>query len=374
MRLAAISFLLFLLPFPVCAARTVTVDQLRQIVTDAHSASDTKLASDLSSVEPTERVSAATLAHLEADVRGPRSREALIELADSSAFLALPAAEVLDQPPPDAADLRKIIDNAIQYLGKTIPNLPNFLATRDTLHFEDSPWQQEIDNSRVVGSNIVSQTVGSAQIKIGAPYWLAMYGAGKTSDEVTYRDGHEVAATVAANERELERIGLTSKGEFGPILVIAVSDALRNKLYWDHWETGATGRIAVLRYTVPQPGSHYAVSYPSESGRTLISPAYHGLLAFDPDTGAVDRLTVIADTQPPYQHIQVGIVVEYGPVPLGNKSYICPLHAVALSRQPMTAETNSASPPLRTCLNDVTFSSYRLFHADARIVSSTNVP
>ncbi|HVT96678.1 MAG TPA: hypothetical protein VHE33_04175, partial [Acidobacteriaceae bacterium] len=194
-----------------------------------------------------------------------------------------------------------------------------------------------------------------------------------TTTQVTYRNGHEVAATTEANERELERIGLTTKGEFGPILVIVVSDALHNKLYWDHWEMGGAGRIAVLRYTVPQEGSHYSVSYPSESGRQLISPAYHGVLAFDPETGTVFRLTVVADTQPPYQHIQVGIVVEYGSVLLGDKTYICPVHAVALSRQP-TEGTNVTSPPLRTCLNDVKFTGYHLFHADARIVSSKDEP
>jgi hypothetical protein len=352
----------------------VTVEQLRQILAEARGESDAKLAGDLSGIEPAERVSAATLEHLEAGVSGTRSREALIELADSSAFLALPGSEMVDQPSPDGAGFRKIIDNAIQYLGQAIPNLPNFVATRNTLHFEDSPWQQEIDNSRVVGANNVSQSVGNARITIGEPYWLAMYSAGKSSGDVTYRGGREVSATAAANERELARMGLTSKGEFGPILVIVVSDALRSKLYWDHWEAGAAGRIAVFRYSVAQAGSHYTVSYPSDSGVKLLSPGYHGLLALDPETGAVLRLTVVADMQPPYQHIQVGIVVEYGPVRLGEKTYICPEHAIAFSREPEMGETQSVSPPLRTCLNDVRFTGYQLFHADARIVSSTQEP
>jgi hypothetical protein len=366
MRARAISLLLLLLPLPAFAARTVTVDQLRHIVADARGNSDAKLASEFSDLELTERVSAATLAALEAGLPGTRSREALIELADASAFLPLPAAEILNQPSPDAAGFHKIIDNVIQYLGKNIPNLPNFLATRETLHFEDSPWREEIDNSRVTGTGNVTQSVGSAHITIGEPYWLAMYSAGKTSGQVTYRDGREVPTTAAVSERELERVGLTTKGEFGPILAIVVSDALRNKLYWDHWEAGDGGPVAVFRYVVPQAGSHYTVNYPSESGVKLISPGYHGSLALDPETGAVMRLTIVADMQAPFQLIQVGIAVEYGPVHLGDKTFICPLHAVALSRQP-AEETQSVSPPLRTCLNDVIFTSYHLFHADARI-------
>src|ERR1039458_10237158 len=215
MRSGAISLLLLLLALPACAARPVTVDQLRHILADAHGLSDAKLAGDLSDLEPTERLSAATLAQFEAELSGARSREALLELADASAFLPLPDSETLDQPPPDGAGFRRIIDNVTQYLGKSIPNLPNFLATRETIHFEDSPWREEMDNSRSVGANNVTQSLGNAHIMIGKPYWLAMYSAGRTSGQVTYRDGREVAATAAVSEREAERIGLTTRGEFG---------------------------------------------------------------------------------------------------------------------------------------------------------------
>jgi len=373
MRSWAIPVLLVLLPLPACAARIVTVKQLRQIMADARGHSDTRVAGDLSDLEPTERISASTLAQLDAETPGPRSHEALLELADASAFLPLPASEVLGQPAPDAAGFHTMIDRIIQYLGKTLPNLPNFLATRETLHFEDSPWQVEIDNSRSEGG-IQTRSISSAHIMIGEPNWTAMYSAGTTSVQVTYRDGREVAATAAANQREVQRIGLTTKGEFGPILAVVVSDALHNKLYWDHWEAGAGGPLAVFRYTVPQSGSHYTVAYPSESGLKLIVPAYHGLLAIDPGTGAVQRLTIVADMQPPYELVQVGIVVEYGPVHLGNKTFLCPVHAVALSREPLAEEAQSVAAPLRTCLNDVSFVGYHLFHAEAHILSSNHGP
>ncbi|HEX3987577.1 MAG TPA: hypothetical protein VHX13_13320 [Acidobacteriaceae bacterium] len=373
MRFGLISLLLLLLPLPACAARTVTVEQLGRILAEAHGHSDARVSGDLSDLELTERLSAATLAHFEAEVPGPRSQEALLDLADASTFLPLATSEMLNQPPPDPAGLRKIIDNAIEYLGKTIPNMPNFLATRDTLHFEDSPWQEEIDNSRSVGG-INTRSVSNAHITIGEPYSLAMYSAGRTLTEVTYRDGREVPATATASQRETERIGLTTKGEFGPILAIVVSDALHSKIYWDHWEPGTAGPVAVFRYTVLQSGSHYTVAYPSESGLKLISPAYHGLLAFDAATGAVLRLTIVADMQAPYQLVQVGIAVEYGPIRLGDKTYICPLHAVALSREPLAEEGQSVAAPLRTCLNDVSFTNYHLFHAEARILSATHGP
>lgn len=374
MRAGAISFLLVLLPFPLCAARTVSVDQIRQMLADARGHSDAKISGDLSGLELTERLSAETLAQFDAGVPGPRSQEALLELADASAFLPLPESEVLSQPPPEAAGFHRIIDNAIQYLGKTIPNLPNFMASRETLHFEDSPYQQEIDNSRSIGTGISTQSVGSAHLTIGQPYWLPLYSTGKTSVQVTYRAGREVPTTESSNLREAERMGLTTKGEFGPILAIVMSDALRNKLYWDHWEPGADGPVAVFRYTVPKSGSHYNVAYPSDSGMKMLAPAYHGFFALNPDTGGVLRLTIIAEMQPPYQFVQVGIAVEYGPVRLGDKMYICPLHAVVLSREPIPEEAVVVAPQLRTCLNDVDFTNYHLFHANAHIVPSTEQP
>ena len=374
MRCRSISLLLAVLPLPACAARMATVDQIRQAVAQAQDHSDAKVAGELADFEPMERISPATLAQLEKEVPGPRSQEALLQLADASAFLPLPDSEKLNEAPPEAAGMRKIIDNTIQYLGKTIPNLPNFVAVRDTVHFEDSPLQGEIDNSRSVGAGVSIQSVSSAHLKIGTPYSLAMYSTGKTTGQVTYRAGREVPTTEETSVREAERMGLTTRGEFGPILAIVVSDALRNKLYWDHWEGGAAGPVAVFHYAVPESGSHYTVAYPSENGLKHLAPAYHGLLAIDPATGSVLRLTIVADMRPPYELVQVGIAVEYGPVLLGDKAYICPLHAVVLSREPTPEEAAVVAPPMRTCLNDVTFTSYHLFHAESRILSSAHQP
>lgn len=366
--------LLVLLSLPACAARLVTVEQIRQTLAGAGSRADAKVAAELADLEPTERISPSTLEQIEKEVPGPRSQETLLQLADASAFLPLPDSEKLDVAAPDAAGMRTIIDNTIQYLGKTIPNLPNFVAVRDTIHFEDSPLQGEIDNSRSVGSGVSIQSISGAHLKIGRPYSLAMYSTGKTSSQVTYRAGREVPTADQTGAREAERMGLTTRGEFGPILAIVVSDALRNKLFWDHWEAGAGEPVAVFHYTVPESGSHYAVAYPSENGVKRITPAYHGLLAIDPGTGSVLRLTVIADMQPPYELVQVGIVVEYGPVGLGDKVYVCPLHAVVISREPTPEEAHVVAPPLRTCLNDVTFTRYHLFHAETRILSSAPQP
>jgi hypothetical protein len=56
-------------------------------------------------------------------------------------------------------------------------------------------------------------------------------------------------------------------------------------------------------------------------------------------------------------------MVEYAPVELGGKTYICPVKGVALSQQLTTI-----------CLNDVAFDRYHLYHATARILPGTADP
>jgi hypothetical protein len=89
----------------------------------------------------------------------------------------------------------------------------------------------------------------------------------------------------------------------------------------------------VFRYTVPQNQSHYAVTYRSrfsDKGDAGPSTAYHGEVAIDPATGAILRLSVQAE--PPLEApIFCGdMMVGYGPVEIGGKTYTCPLRRVSI--------------------------------------------
>ena len=63
-------------------------------------------------------------------------------LADASAFLDPPAAEILNQPAPDLAAQRKILALTVNYVTQTLHQLPSFFATRVTSSFEDTPAVQ----------------------------------------------------------------------------------------------------------------------------------------------------------------------------------------------------------------------------------------
>jgi hypothetical protein len=72
------------------------------------------------------------------------------------------------------------------------------------------------------------------------------------------------------------------------------------------------------------------------------------------------------------------IMVQYGPVQIGNSEYICPVFSVALSRalsggnpDPITHLPGDA-PTL--CLNESMFTRYRRFGSTVRVVPGAQMP
>lgn len=366
MRVPAILLLLALLPAAARAAQRVTVDQIQQILSASSRESDAKLAAQISSLEPVERIDTPTLARWQAAAPGASTRKALLLLADCSAFLPLPPSRIVDQPPPDTAGLQQIITRTITYLGGVLHNLPNFMAERDITQFEDSSERQQGDVLAPDAKQNV-HFLDSVDLAVDKPWYLPLYATAQKRMQVRYLDGHEVQVDLAKNDVDA---GLRSRGEFGSTLAVVIGDAFRQKLDWDHWVQSANGVLATFRYRVPTEASHYIVEYPSDQGVRRFHPAYHGEITIDPATGTVYRLTLIADMQPPYQRIQSALVLEYGPVLLGDRTYICPLRSVNLAREPPPGWALDVAPVLRTFLNDVAFTKYHLFRGEARILGS----
>lgn len=354
---------------PAFALRQVTVAEFEQILAAAHDKSDAKVAGQLAEFQLTERVSSIRLARWESDYPGPRTREALTQLADASSFLDLPAAEIPASPPPDREAQRQMLSRTIDYAAKTIHNLPNFIATRQTIHYEDSPAEQHIVASGASpGSNY--HTMRTENFSTDITKYEPLHVTGKSSIAVAYRDGQEVPDVPGEKKQkhEPEGIGLTTSGEFGPILSVVLNDAFRSHMEWGYWEHGPTGLIAVFRYLVPQTQSHYLVEFSHGPDLVRTDPTYRGEIALDPATGSILRLTVVSSLAPPFETINVAIRVDYAPVVIGNRTYICPAKGVALSKMPAAGSSQPTPPPLQTRLNDVAFTNYHLFRADARIV------
>jgi VWFA-related protein len=361
------------------AAKRVTVDQLEQILNASRYNTDAEVARHLSDLELTERMSSTRLARWKAALPGGQAQEALVALADASEFLDPPAAEIPATAPPDVTAQRRMLALTVNYVGKTIPLLPNFLATMVTTSFEDTPLQRYVDSPTT-------------------PF-QPLHPIGNSSVTVSYRHGHEAVDTGAVKYKKPK--GLTTWGVFGPILGTVLEDAARSKLAWSHWEQGSSGPLAVFSYSVPKEKSHYSVDFcciaeQSPEGVANQYPfsqivAYHGEMAVDPASGTILRLKLEADLKTSDPVARASIVVEYGTVEIGGNTYICPLKSIAFSLAQSSkfvkdmplhtsamGEASVFTPgqtlslvqgPPQTLLNDVAFEQYHLFRADARVVT-----
>ena len=212
MRRLILIGLIALIVLPAGASRHVTVAQLEQILTNAaahHSDDDVvRLFGDL---ELTERYTNVERGRLVAKLHlGPRTTIALQLLADESAFLELPRAELLTTPAPNAATEQHILNAARSYVIQILPRMPNLLATRSTFHFDNSP--------QIVKMN-------------EWPVRSGLHLMGSTSREFTLRDdvliqNAEMKSASGSGSQAYSHpeTGLRSAGEFGPFLVMIMHD------------------------------------------------------------------------------------------------------------------------------------------------------
>jgi VWFA-related protein len=379
MRKLAFLLLLVGIALPAFAVKPVTVEQLERMLASAQSKPDAEVARLLSDLELTERLNSARLKQLQTNLPGERSQLALIALADTSAFLDLPSTDIPATATPDLATQRRMMSMTVDYLGKTLPLLPNLFAARDTLRFETRPSQ--------------FQDAGDD----------TLHAAGKSRVTVLYRDGREFVDAGADKDKKAQAPdkGLTTWGEFGPIMGTVVMDAARSRMVWRRWELGAGGPQAVFHYSVPKEKSHYDVrlcciaeSYGFEINVLSQRVGYHGEITVDPDSGTILRLTLLADVEPGNPIGEAAIAVEYGPVEIGGKTYFCPVRGIALAQSPDLKALRSALPPpsipgssatlptlknaslsvlaqspRQTLLNDVAFREFHLFRSDSRVIT-----
>jgi VWFA-related protein len=319
---------------------------------------------------------------------GPRTALAVQLLCDQSAFLDPPPGELPATGVPNAASQQRMMDMARGYVVQTWPHLPDFFLTRSTARFDDSPQVLEVG---------------------GWPMRVGMHLSGISTRNLTFRDGKEIADAAAqtvsadgtaAGPKDAPERGLTTWGEFGSELSVILTDTAKGTVTFSHWEKTVAGLAAVFRYSVPKSASHYAVSYccvqeapitllPSGSatarrstGNTQIpvlpaaeqkefhaTPGYHGTLAVDPATGAVLRVTLEAELKADDPVSRAATVVQYGPVTIGDKSYICPVRSLAFSMEHVDAGGLAGGVVPILLVNETTFTHYRRLGTTMRILT-----
>ena len=97
--------------------------------------------------------------------------------------------------------------------------------------------------------------------------------------------------------------------------------------------------------------------------------------AIDPTSGAILRLEAKADLKSFVPLIKSDITVEYGPVEIGGKIYLCPVKSVSLMRSRSVVflkewdEGFRTYGPYATTMNDITFDNYHVFRAESRVLT-----
>jgi VWFA-related protein len=381
MRNSVILFAMFwAASLPVLAAKPMTIEQLQQALAAAQAEhqSDEAEARQLADAKLTARLTGPALQQLIGLSPGPKTTQALHAIAGASAFLDPAANEILSKPAPTGAEQSAIFGLTLHYLVHTLPTLPNLLATRETEHYADT-----------------LRGLAQESVQRGELYWLGTHRA-----PISYRDGKETddPTLMAASSEKKDRAkgarepadvdpvgGLSSWGEFGPILKVVLGDSIKGKLSWARWEQENGKPSAVFQFSVDRATSHYGMSYCCEvltentnAGIMLVKHpvnlrqiGYHGYLEADPETGAILRITIEADLRPEDFVQRASMMVEFGPVKIGDSTYVCPTRSVSISVSRTEFESHGqVESANRLLLNDVEFIDYHRFGSESTLITA----
>ncbi|UWZ82719.1 hypothetical protein [Occallatibacter riparius] len=388
MRRVGLLLCVLLIGIPAVALEKVSVQGLEERLSGWHKDSDKKIATRLSNFTLTERLSTARLERMSAALPGDKSRMALLALADASAFLIPPAAEIPTDPAPEMKVQGEILTRAVEFVGRETERLPNFIATRKTTRFQDT--------KNVPNANIPEYfTPGVFHLLDRNSAQVQYIGWMEAEEDQRWGGSHGPAGWVTEDPESAatfrpSRMGLTMQGIFGPLLAHAMRDIVESKVGWSRWERSAAGKVAVLRFAIDKNDSTYYLKWccymrPGGGMNEFEAvPPYHGEIAVEPETGKVVRLTIMAELEKDAPITRAGIVVEYGPIEIGGKSYFLPLKGISTMLVPATHAANWTQTNYEvfkvvdkfpvTAVNDIRFEKYQVFRGELRIVPESGEP
>lgn len=307
----------------------------------------------LSSFRLTERLSGPKLVALRKKLHGSDERSALDSIADLSEFLPPPSSEIPADPAPDMASQQKVLAAVEAYLNHTISKLPDFFATRSTIHYGETAAYKE--------SSVSIEPV-------------PLHVKERSKATVLYRQGKEVIE----NAKRPSSTGgqqLSTNGTFGTLLTL-LQEAMQNKIRWSRWEHDGKRLLAVFLIEVSSRSPTVRLNGWQMPYTATIATSYHGEIAIDPSSGAIFRLQFKADLQGFVPSNQSKTLVIYGPAEIEGKVYILPLRSIGvmnLRTVPRLQAWNLGFHtwgPLETQINDFTFDHYHKFGSTMRILPS----
>jgi hypothetical protein len=149
--------------------------------------------------------------------------------------------------------------------------------------------------------------------------------------------------------------------------------------------TGKTGRPISFGFEVPAAESTYfegGCCLPDADGENSfrIQAGYRGEIAINPEDGTILRLQQRFDMQEYLPLDRDEVLIDYGPVKIGGKTYFWPARSVSLARgrsiisrkEKEWDQSFLSYGPYSTKMNDMRFSNYHVFRAESRILPGSN--
>jgi hypothetical protein len=314
------------------AARTA--DELVSYIKNAiaQKYKDADVAATLQGMKLSTRLDPKEVTELQHLGAGPKTVAALTRLAESSASIApaAPKAAAVAAPAPAPPDQKAMIEevrtNSLNYTSA----LPNYICRQVT--------KRRVDPA-------------------GSGTWR---DADTIVEQLSFFDQREsykvvmVNNSMVTNNLQHDQLGgATSSGEFGSILRGIFAPESETEFSWERWGN-LRGRVQeVFTFRTGRP--IYSIRH-ADSRRT-ISTAVHGQVFVDRETRMVMRIHLECEGIPEDFPIRsVTLDQDYDFADIGGQQFLVPLHSDVKSRE---ARYES--------WNEVTFSGYRKFAADATI-------
>lgn len=343
--MSRLSIVLLCFTLVVAGQMKFTVEQLVSFVKSSVKLKhpDAQVAAYLKKVMLSEQLPPGKIEDLLATGMGPKTYDQLQLMVSATASLPLPKiVPVIDQPvtklipAPSAAEQQKLMEALREYALNYDKTLPDFLCTQVTRRFYDPS---------------------------GLEYWVS---ADTITAKLSYFQHKEEKKVLFVNNQykdiDWEKLGgASSTGEFGDMLREIFESSTQATFQWERWGTLRGKRNHVIRYSVQQSNSKWAIVY--EKSMT-IRPAYTGLIFADAKTGLITRVTLEALDLPASFPVQVAKnQLDYDYAEISGSTYLLPLRAEVRMREGRML-----------IRNDIEFRNYRKFGTDTSITFDTPEP
>jgi len=319
-----------------------TVEQIKSFIESAVKLKnpDKEVAATLRKMKLSERMDLNMVETLQGEGAGPRTVEALKELATASASLPeakppAPKPVYVPPPPPSSEDQAKLLAEVKEYGINYTNTLPDFICLEQTRRYVDTT---------------------------GKDAWRA---ADVITARLSYFNKKEDYKLVSLNDRVTNDAAYTSvggalsMGDFGTIMREIFEPQSNTHFQWERWTTLRHRPTHVFSYRVPLEYSKYSIHYGEDEkdpGSTIIV-GYRGSVFVDDELHVVTRIIVEAENIPPSFPVQqVKSTLDYEFTKIGDREFLLPL----------VNDVRMHSARLWT-KNVKEFRLYRKFSADAEI-------